>query len=95
VICSNEGCNNEFEAKTHNMKYCSDLCCREATNAKIKQKYYEKKERLAGKKRVCATKSCGTILSRYNSEPICGVCEANENAQKKNNILEMINSVSR
>jgi hypothetical protein len=94
VICSNEGCNKEFEAKTHNMKYCSDTCCREATNAKIKQKYYEKKERLAGKKRVCSTKSCDTILSRYNSDSICGTCESREKSDERKSILNAIINVT-
>ena len=47
MICSNKECAKEFDAKTHNQKYCSDECCRIATNIKIKQKYYDKKARLA------------------------------------------------
>jgi hypothetical protein len=94
MICSNEGCNKEFEAKTHNMKYCSDICCREATNAKIKQKYYEKKERLAGKKRTCATKGCTTILSRYNPDSICGTCESREKSDERKSILNAIINVT-
>ena len=50
MICAYKECFNEFEAKTHNQKYCSDECCRTATNIKIKERYYENKARLNGKK---------------------------------------------
>jgi len=43
VICSREDCGKEFNQKTHNQKYCSDECCRIATNRRIMEKYYEKK----------------------------------------------------
>jgi hypothetical protein len=94
MICSNQGCDNEFEPKTHNMKYCGDECCREATNAKIKQKYYDKKARLAGKERICANRGCKTKLSRYNSNMTCEPCEANKKMQERKEILEMILNVS-
>ena len=76
------------------MKYCSDECCKEATNAKIKQKYYEKKERLAGKKRVCKTRGCSTILSRYNAESVCSVCDAKQRSKERLDLVEMVKSVS-
>jgi len=94
MICENEGCENEFEPKTHNMKYCGDECCREATNAKIKAKYYEKKERLAGKIRICKSKGCGTKLSRYNSAPICEGCKTKEKEQERKALLDMVRDVS-
>jgi len=95
MICSNEGCNNEFDPKTHNMKYCGDECCREATNAKIKQKYYDKKARLAGQKRFCSNKGCTTTLSRYNSSNVCENCVANEKLAEQKRLLSMIKNVSR
>jgi len=95
MICANEGCEIDFEPKTHNMKYCSDECCRIATNHKIKQKYYDKKARLAGKVRVCKTKGCETKLSRYNPESICENCVANEKSKEQRMLLEMIKNVSR
>jgi hypothetical protein len=94
MICAHDGCENEFEQKTHNMKYCSDECCRTATNLKIKQKYYEKKERLAGKQRVCKTRGCTTRLSRYNPSSICGVCEAKDREKLRASLIEMVNDVS-
>jgi hypothetical protein len=33
-------CKNDFEFKTHNQKYCSQQCCRVATNKRIMEKYY-------------------------------------------------------
>lgn len=94
MICANNGCEKEFEPKTHNMKYCSDVCCREATNEKIKKKYYEKKERLAGKKRVCETKGCNTILSRYNPDDICAKCDALKTEKENKLILDSIFNVT-
>jgi len=75
MICAYDKCQGikKFEPKTHNQKYCSDECCRIATNEKLKQAYYEKKARLAGKKRICKTKGCNVILSRYNSTNICTI----------------------
>ena len=42
MICHNKECSKDFEAKTHNQKYCTDECCRVATNRRIMEKYYEK-----------------------------------------------------
>ena len=94
MICANGECKNEFEPKTHNMKYCSDECCREATNAKIKQKYYEKKERLAGKERICTARGCKTKLSRYNSENMCSSCLNSNEEKRKRDLLNMVKNVS-
>lgn len=66
-------CGKDFEFKTHNQKYCSNQCCRVATNKRIMQKYYEKRERLSGKERSCTV--CNTKLSKYNSSDICIPCD--------------------
>jgi hypothetical protein len=94
MICARDTCNNEFEPKTHNMKYCSDECCRVATNDKLKEAYYEKKARLAGKKRICKTPKCGSILSRYNEGKICNKCIAAEESAKNRELMAMVNRVS-
>ena len=93
MICAYVDCDNDFKPKTHNQKYCSDECCRTATNIKIKEAYYEKKARLAGKERVCKTKNCKTKLSRYNETDICGPCEANELKKEKDAMLRGIGIV--
>jgi hypothetical protein len=96
MICAYEDCQGEkkFEPKTHNQKYCSDECCRIATNAKLKQAYYDKKARLAGKQRICKTKGCSVILSRYNETNVCDKCNGAKKEKERQELLEMIKSVS-
>lgn len=91
MICSNNGCENEFTKTTHNQKYCSDECCREATNKKIRQKYYAEKERLSGKERICITKGCKNLLSRYNEDETCRECMAKKESQDRNELLRIFN----
>jgi hypothetical protein len=95
IKCSLDTCKNSFSPKTHNQKYCSNECCRVATNLKIKNKYYENKERLRGKKRVCKTNGCKTLLSRYNENSMCEKCESNKDQAKRGEILRMINDNSK
>lgn len=91
MICASDDCENTFEKSTHNQKYCSDECCRIATNKKIRDKYYQERERLAGKKRVCSTKSCKNILSRYNEGTICNECLAKTESSSRNELFRMLN----
>lgn len=97
MICAYDGCEGvkDFEPKTHNQKYCSDECCRIATNQKLKEAYYEKKARLAGKERICKSKSCNVVLSRYNPEKFCSDCLNKEKLLQKKRVLEMIKNVNR
>jgi len=97
MICAYENCQGvkEFEPKTHNQKYCSDECCRIATNQKLKEAYYEKKARLAGAKRICKNKGCNVVLSRYNDGKICDKCVSAEKEKERKNLLEMVKIVSR
>jgi len=92
MICSNNECSKNFEPKTHNQKYCSDECCRIATNRRIMEKYYEKKAIRNGMSRKCL--KCKTKLSRYNSNNICSSCEKNNNINNRSKILGMINEIS-
>jgi ribosomal protein S27AE len=94
MICSYKECKKEFNPKTHNQKYCSDECCRTATNEKLKEAYYEKKARLQGKKRVCKSTGCTTILSRYNEGKVCGKCLATIEKNKQREIIAMVRDVS-
>ena len=84
-------CKVEFEFKTHNQKYCSSQCCRVATNKRIMEKYYAKRARLRGEKRLC---SCGRRLSMYNPEAICATCFHQNKNNKKDHALEVIKNVS-
>jgi hypothetical protein len=92
MICNNKECSKEFEAKTHNQKYCSDECCRVATNRRIMEKYYEKKAIRNGAFRACS--KCKTRLSRYNQSNMCAACEKKTNVSNRNKLIGMIDEVS-
>ena len=92
MICANKECAKEFDAKTHNQKYCCDECCRVATNKKIMEKYYEKKAIRSGAKREC--RICKSRLSRYNQSNICSKCEKNSAVKNRSTILRMIDDIS-
>lgn len=92
MICANKECAKEFDAKTHNQKYCCDECCRIATNKKIMEKYYEKKAIRSGAKREC--KVCKSRLSRYNQSKVCSRCEKNSAIKNRSTILRMIDDIS-
>jgi hypothetical protein len=92
--CAYVECSKEFTPRTHNMKYCSDECCRVATNEKLKEAYYEKKARLAGKKRTCKAKGCTSELSRYNEKNICYSCETVGKRKAKEEMMEMMRNVT-
>ena len=89
MICQNSDCKKEFVNKTHNQKYCSDECCRVATNKRIMEKYYEKKAIRNGSKRVC--KKCYFQLSRYNESDLCSSCS--KQTYLKDKLKGMINEV--
>lgn len=92
MICANKECAKEFDPKTHNQKYCTDECCRIATNKRIMEKYYEKKAIRGGALRKC--KKCKTKLSRYNESNICTTCNKKINISQKNKLLDMIDEIS-
>jgi hypothetical protein len=92
MICANKECAKEFSSKTHNQKYCSDECCRIATNRRIMEKYYEKKAIRNGALRKC--KKCKVKLSRYNQNEMCSVCEKNSSTKDRNKIIGMLNDIS-
>jgi len=92
MICANKDCAKEFDAKTHNQKYCCDECCRVATNKKIMEKYYEKKAIRSGAKREC--KICKSRLSRYNQSNTCSKCEKNSAIKNRSKILGMLYDIS-
>lgn len=92
-ICAREGCEEEFLPATHNQKYHDSECCRVATNQRIMQKYYAKRDQKAGKARYC-TKCNHTRLSRYNDSQICGSCKVSSVAAANNAVATMLASVS-
>ena len=94
MICANLECKKEFQPKTHNQKYCTDDCCRTATNRRIMEKYYEKKAIRNGALRIC--KKCKTKLSRYNDTALCVSCtrKVEKDADNKSKLLRMIDEIS-
>jgi hypothetical protein len=94
MICAYEECDNKFEPKTHNQKYCSDECCRIATNKKLKEAYYERKARLAGVAFKCKNKGCNVVLSRYSTDNICDACKGKEKTKERQKLWDMIQNVS-
>lgn len=92
MICGNSSCKKEFDAKTHNQKYCGEECCRIATNRRIMEKYYEKKAIKNGAARPC--KKCKLQLSRYNTTDFCSSCQKNIDANTRSKIVGMINDIS-
>ena len=92
MICANKECAKEFEPKTHNQKYCTDECCRVATNRRIMEKYYEKKAIRNGAKRGC--KKCNAQLSRYNESNLCSACTRKVNQNHRNKLLGMLDEIS-
>lgn len=92
MICANKECAKEFNAKTHNQKYCSDECCRVATNRRIMEKYYEKKAIRNGAFRKC--KKCEASLSRYNESNLCSACNKKVNQDNRSKLLGMLDEIS-
>lgn len=92
MICANTECGKEFTAKTHNQKYCTDECCRVATNKRIMDKYYERKAIRNGAIRPC--KKCKAQLSRYNKSNICSVCEKGLGAENRKKLMGFLDEVS-
>lgn len=90
VQCDRPGCDEMYVKKTHNQRYHNDECCRLATNAKIMEKYYERRAQRLGKTRMC--KSCQkTKLSRYNDDQICSACKSQRKLDINNSVLDMLN----
>lgn len=93
IRCARLGCDVDFNKKTHNQKYCSDECCRLATNAKIMEKYYAKRDQRSGKTRYCTV--CGeTKLSRYNDTLVCSGCATRKIVEANNSVVNMLNNIS-
>jgi len=92
MICANKECSKDFEPKTHNQKYCTDECCRVATNRRIMEKYYEKKAIRNGAARGC--KKCNAQLSRYNETNLCASCQKKIDITKRSKIMGMLDEIS-
>lgn len=92
IICARTGCEEVFLPATHNQKYHNSECCRLATNAKIMQRYYANKARLAGTSRHCS--SCDSKLSRYNDSDICNSCSLKQKVSSSSQVINMLMTAS-
>jgi|SRR5215203_963548 len=77
-------CTNSFEAKRVNMIYCSNECCRAATNAKLIARYHLNKKLLT-EDRFCI--ACGSRLSKYNKDLSCYSCQNKSASEKRKETL--------
>ena len=73
-ICANDICKTRFKPRVYNAIYCCTACRRLVTNKKILKRYHENKA-ARNRKRICVTRKCTTVLSRYNKEDICESCK--------------------
>ena len=89
VQCDRHGCEEIFVKKTHNQRYHNDECCRIATNAKILEKYYERRDIKNGVERTCKTCKV-TKLSRYNDSQVCAACAGTSEANINSLVRDMI-----
>lgn len=92
ITCENKGCDVVFAKKTHNQRYHDDECCRLATNAKIMEKYYQRRAQKMGLVRTC--NDCKNPLSRYNSDSICNSCSSKREIEKNQSVFAMLAGVS-
>ena len=92
-VCARNGCNAIGVRKTHNQKYCTDECCRLATNTRIMEKYYERQDQRNGKTRFC--KVCLTTkLSRYNDGQVCSSCKTKREVAANAAVADMFSRAS-
>jgi hypothetical protein len=66
------------------MIYCSNDCCKEATNTKLIARYHAKKNKPTGERRC----GCGAKLSRYNSNLKCHACIIADEQRERSDLLK-------
>lgn len=88
IKCEREECGEVFLKKTHNQRYHDSECCRLETNKNIMKKYYANRDRKQGKQRWCL--KCKTILSRYNDNTICNICQKNRATELNRSVSDIL-----
>ncbi len=73
------------------MKYCSNECCRKATNAKLVAKYHENKALKNRINRLCI--DCSVKLSRYNDNERCYICISKIEKENRIKLFKEFNDV--
>jgi len=92
IKCARKDCEVDFQPATHNQKYCSAECCRVATNRRIMEKYYDRRDQRQGKARYCS--KCSGKLSRYNDGNVCSSCEAQHSVRANRSVADMLATVN-
>lgn len=87
--CARIDCSTTYIKKTHNQKYCTDECCRLATNQRIMVGYYKTRDRKRGVERWCQVCDA-TKLSRYNSSDVCSACKARRISDANSAAVDML-----
>jgi hypothetical protein len=80
-VCALEGCGEVFFSKVHNQRFHSKECCRVYTNKRILEQYHQRRNKTL-KNRICESKDCGTVLSVYNPNSLCGMHERQSQVSK-------------
>lgn len=93
LVCAREGCDVEFEPKTHNQKYHDNDCCKLATNTRVMVNYYKDRDRRNGVERWCE-KCQESKLSRYNESDICSSCRQKAKIEANNSVVQMLMTAS-
>jgi len=76
-------CNSQFKPNVSYQVYCSVLCREGATKEKIFSRYNSvkrQKRKLNPKK---CSGGCGIVLSMYNDDSLCNVCQVNNKEVEK------------
>lgn len=81
IECRLVSCFNLFQKRVHNQSFCGRECCRIYTNARILAAYHSKKNKVTTG-RVCKSKDCTTLLSRYNEDEYCSSCQQKQYKSK-------------
>ncbi len=92
ITCENKGCSVVFSKRTHNQRYHDDECCRLATNAKIAEKYHQRRAQKLGLARDCVV--CDNPLSRYNDTMVCNSCTRKREVSRNESVFSMLSNVA-
>jgi len=95
IKCAYRYCEESFEPKRKNQKYCDTECCKHEMNARAKDSYAAKRYRILGNRRICNGPGCGAILSQYNEENKCTVCLQALEASRQKRLRDRVNGQDR
>lgn len=91
--CAYRHCENSFEPKRKNQKYCDTECCKQEMNCRAKDSYAAKRFRILGNRRIC--NSCGAILSQYNDDNKCTICLQKKQRYREQRLRDRVNGQDR